>query len=187
MDNLNEHTPAWSNRAVFGPRYEDLPIGMRGRLGWGVFGADDNVGMFNLQTPARILAAAALIRSGKLFSLNTAVDHLSPALFGRSDSQHTILDRARGLDDRLDNLYTQVSSQWDSLAHVFYTPGQFYNGATRDDIVAGHRNTVDHWARRGIAGRAVLLDVEAVFRSREYETGGALRAGHVVGNRGRRP
>ena len=29
-----------------------------------------------------------------------------------------------------------------------------------DDITEGVRNTIDHWARRGIAGRAVLLDID---------------------------
>jgi kynurenine formamidase len=40
-----------------------------------------------------------------------------------------------------------------------YRPGVFYNGASSADVRSGRRNTIDHWARRGIAGRAVLIDV----------------------------
>ena len=41
------------------------------------------------------------------------------------------------LDDVLDNFFPQSSSQWDSLAHVAYSPGVFYNGATDDDVLTG--------------------------------------------------
>jgi kynurenine formamidase len=66
-------------------------------------------------------------------------------------------------DDKLDNLFPQASSQWDSLAHVGYDNDQFYNGATSEDVTSKARNTIDHWARRGIAGRAVLIDVDATL------------------------
>src|SRR4249920_1626463 len=39
-----------------------------------------------------------------------------------------------------------------------------YNGATEQEVLAGTRNTIDHWARHGLAGRAVLLDVERATR-----------------------
>ena len=41
------------------PRYDDLPPAPRGgRLAWGLFGAEDNAGLLNLQTPERVAAAA---------------------------------------------------------------------------------------------------------------------------------
>ena len=72
-------------------------------------------------------------------------------------------DNDSAFDDKLDDYYPQGSSQWDSLAHVCYRPGSFYNGASRGDVFGKHQGTIDHWARRGIAGRAVVLDVEAVL------------------------
>ena len=67
----------------------------------------------------------------------------------------------------------RTSSQWDSLGHVGYTSDAFYNGATQSDVVAGRRNTIEHWARRGIAGRAVLLDMVRTFADlkRPYDPG----------------
>jgi len=64
-----------------------------------------------------------------------------------------------------DNFYPQASSQWDSLAHIAYSPGVFYNGATDDDVLSGRRNTIDHWARRGIAGRAIVLDLDRALNA----------------------
>lgn len=148
------------------PRYADLPAAPGGgRSAWGVFGSEDSVGLFNLQTPDRVAAAARLVRTGEIFPLNAEVTAVDPPLFRRGAVAHTLLaaDSGAGYDDKLDNFYPQASSQWDSLAHVGYAPGRFYNGATGDDIDAGRRNTIDHWARRGIAGRAVLLDVDALL------------------------
>ena len=66
-----------------------------------------------------------------------------------------------GLDDVIDNFFPQASSQWDALAHVASdTSGTtYFNGAARDEVMEDKRNTIDHWARKGIAGRGVLLDV----------------------------
>jgi len=48
-----------------------------------------------------------------------------------------------------------------------------YNGATEREVLAGTRNTIDHWARHGMAGRAVLLDTERARREagRPYDPG----------------
>lgn len=148
------------------PRYRDLPAAPGGgRSGWGVFGADDNVGRINLQTPERVASAARLVRTGEVFALNAPIDLPSPPLFGRGAPTHTLLPSPSGggYDDKLDAFFPQASSQWDALSHVGYAPDVFYNGATNAEIDAGARNTIDHWARRGIAGRAVLLDVESVL------------------------
>src|SRR5262249_56217690 len=71
------------------------------------------------------------------------------------------------------------SSQWDSLAHVGYAPDQMYNGVTEREVLAGTRNTIDHWARHGLAGRAVLLDVERAMREAglPYDPGGSSAIG----------
>ena len=148
------------------PRYAQLPPAPHGgRSAWGMFGPEDNVGMFNLQDPARIAAAARLVRTGELFSLNAPIDIPDPPLFARGAPErhlHGSVTRG-GYDDHLDNFYPQASSQWDALSHIAYAPGTFYNGVTNAQIEAGQRNTIDHWARRGIAGRALLLDVDALL------------------------
>jgi kynurenine formamidase len=149
------------------PRYRDLPLAPRGgRSAWGMFGADDNLGLINLLTPERIAAAASLVRSGSVFPLDVPLGSVRPALAqSRGTPRHTVLHEPGTIafDDLYDNFYPQGSSQWDSLGHIGYAPDEFYNGATEAEVLAGTRNTIDHWARHGIAGRAVLLDVAAAM------------------------
>jgi kynurenine formamidase len=123
------------------------------------------VGLLSLQTPDRVEAAARLIRSGEVYSLNAPVNVPEPPLFRRGVVRHTLIpnERRAGFDDKLDNYYPQGSSQWDSLAHVGYDANQFYNGATSEDITVRARNTIGHWAARGIAGRGVLIDIDAAL------------------------
>ncbi|HUA29976.1 MAG TPA: cyclase family protein [Streptosporangiaceae bacterium] len=153
------------------PRYDELPMaGRGGRSGWGLFGPGDCLGMMNLQTSASVLAAKELIKKGAVFSLNAEIDAVDPPLDpDRATVRHRVLHEPgpgfTDLDDVLDNFFPQGSSQWDSLAHAAYTPGVFYNGASDDDVLVRHRNTIDHWARRGIVGRGVLLDVERTLGS----------------------
>jgi hypothetical protein len=128
--------------------------------GWHLFGADDNVGLVNLQTAERVAAAARLVAKGMVFRLDAPVDFLTHPLYGRRAVEHHIsVSSEVEFDDWIDRYYLQVSSQWDALGHVGTEPGVFYNGATADDIRRGRRNTIEHWAKRGIVGRGVLLDV----------------------------
>jgi len=165
------------------PDYADLPPAPRGgRSGWGLFGAGDNLGLVNLMTPERVAAAARLVRRGQVFCLDMPLGSVSPALAAfRGAPRHHILHQpgTAGFDDVYDNFYPQASSQWDSLAHVGYAPDQMYNGVTEQEVLAGTRNTIDHWARHGLAGRAVLLDVERAMREagRSYDPGGSSAIG----------
>jgi sugar/nucleoside kinase (ribokinase family) len=148
------------------PDYDELPVAPRGgRSGWGLFGSDDSIGLLNLQSPSRVVAASRLIRTGEVFSLNARLDALDPPLYGRGAIEHTViaLGGRMAFDDKLDNFFPQASSQWDSLAHVGYGPDEFYNGATVEDITSKARNTIERWAERGIAGRAVLVDIDATL------------------------
>jgi len=54
-----------------------------------------------------------------------------------------------------------------------------YNGVTEAEVLAGTRNTIDHWARHGLAGRAVLLDAERAMRAagRPYDPGDGVALG----------
>jgi hypothetical protein len=157
------------------PRFDDLPAGPEGgRLGWGVFGDTDNAGLLNLQTPERVLAATKLVRTGKVFPLTTPLDLIDPPLFGRGKPEHHVLTRGgRANDDYLDNFYPQAAAQWDSLAHVAYSVDNFYNGVTERQVLEDHRDTIEHWAARGVACRGVILDMtsDAVLDGRDYTPG----------------
>ncbi len=151
------------------PDYDELPRAVNGgRSGWGLFGDRDAVGLLNLLTPDRVLEAVRLVRRGAVFSLNAPVDLFDPPVEpSRATMRHHLLRYAdahsTSFDDVIDNFFPQASSQWDSLGHVGYGEDLFYNGATADEV-AGGRNAISAWAERGIAGRAVLLDVERAFR-----------------------
>lgn len=117
-----------------------------------------------------------------MFPLDLPLGTVAPALAKyRGTPRHTILHRpgTAGFDDVYDNFYPQASSQWDSLAHVGYAPDEFFNGATEADIQSGRRNSIDHWARHGIAGRAVLLDIPRAMASsgRDYHPGSSTALG----------
>jgi kynurenine formamidase len=145
------------------PSYDDLPDAPDGgRSGWGLFGPDDNLGLVNLMTPERVVEAARLVRRGAVFSLNAPVGAFSPGVAAtRGAPRHHVMysSSSGSFDDVYDNFYPQGSSQWDSLGHVGYGPERFYNGATAEDVSSGKRNGIEHWARHGLAGRAVVLDM----------------------------
>jgi kynurenine formamidase len=159
------------------PDYDDLPIAPDGgRSAWGLFGQDDQLGLINLMTRERVLAASRLVRKGAVFPLNAPVDAFEPGIAGnRSVPRHQVthVTGSYVFDDVYDNFFPQASSQWDSLGHVGYAPDSFYNGATEEEVRTGRRNTIDHWARTGIVGRAVLLDLQrsAEDDGRPYDLG----------------
>ena len=164
------------------PNYSELPVRPDYPLhsAWGVFGDDDQIGTLNLLTPERVAAASRLVRQGQVFALNWELEQPHPPLFNRADLRHTIARRRRNVfDDIYDNFNTQSSSQWDGLTHFGHRVYGFYNGVTETQItgLAGTRNGIEHWARRGIAGRGVLLD----FQRYAAHHGIAFRPGERYG------
>lgn len=146
------------------PSYDELPeLGTLGvRHSWGVFGDADEMGTLNFLEPSIVLSALADARTGESISLTLDPDVLDPPLYGRNAIRHNYLAVDRNnWDDRLDDFYPQGASQWDGLRHVRAREFGFYGGVTADPPAMGNRLGIDHWARRGIIGRGVLLDVEA--------------------------
>ena len=135
------------------PSYDDLPITPDAPAGssWGLWGADDRLGCLNLLTPERAVDAAGLVRRGAVFALNLEQELPDPPLFGRQAPRHEVLGEG-GHDDVL-TFNTQSSSQWDGFRHVQHPVHRHYNGVADED------HGMAHWAARGLAGRAVLVDV----------------------------
>ncbi len=145
------------------PSFDELPVNPDAppHSAWGVFGADDQIGTINLLTPERIATAANLVKHGQVFALNWELELPHPPLFARPALKHTIRSRRTNVfDDVYDDFNTQSSSQWDGLTHYGHRDFGFYNGVQAEQITgqAGTRNGIEHWARRGIAGRGVLID-----------------------------
>lgn len=155
------------------PTYRELPAkpGNPPHTAWGLFGDGDNVGMFNLQTPEVVVAAARLVRKGAVFAMNWEQEQPNPPLFGRGKFRHTVFREipiGHHGDDVLDNFFTQASSQWDGLTHVGDYEHGFWGGVKNEQLRNNpdkSRLGIDHWARRGIAGRALVLDVERYRRA----------------------
>jgi len=152
------------------PSYSELPVraGAPEGAAWGVFGDDDEVGTINLMTPERVVWAAQSIKNGKVFALNLPINIPDPPLFTRGKHQHTVKifpNAEYVLDDYLDNFYPQASSQWDALAHVKHPVDGAYNGIPDYEITGrgGTRLGIDNMARRGIAGRGVLADIDRYY------------------------
>jgi hypothetical protein len=138
------------------PQYSDLPVraGAPAGSSWGVWGDADRLGALNLLTPERVVAAAREVRTGDAFRLDLALDAIDPPLFGRAPFTHTVLgdDDGPGHDDLLD-MNTQSSTQWDGFRHVRHREHGWYGGAPEG------AHGMHFWASRGLAGRAVLVDV----------------------------
>lgn len=144
------------------PSFDELPrlSGLDLAHAWGVFGADDDLGTVNLLTPARVRRAVQEVRTGEVINLDLPITEPSPPLYGRAPVEHriTALDR-NARDDRVDALHPQGSTQWDGLRHLRCREYGFYGGITAEFEPGAGRLGMEHWARHGIAGRGVLLDV----------------------------
>lgn len=144
------------------PSYKDLPVkaGAPADSAWGLFGDDDQLGTLNLLTQERVAAAARLVRKGAVFPLNLRIDEPNPPLFGRGAVREHMTAGPVSRDDYLDNFWPQASSQWDSMRHILHPVHGFYNGVKAEQVVeGGGRLGIENMARRGIAGRGVLLDI----------------------------
>jgi Putative cyclase len=142
---------------------------------WGRWGKDDQIGTLNHVTPADIINAGKLIKTGRVFALGLSLkEPIQSGLFGgRWNPIHTMLatgtDAAAGnqdvpfpylryADDAI-NMPCQASTQWDALCHIFLDD-KMYNGfdAKLVDARGAKKLGIEH-VRDKMVGRGVLLDV----------------------------
>lgn len=138
-------------------RRTDAPAGSA----WGLHGKNDDIGTLNFLTPECAVEAARLVRTGKSYNLDRALDAF--ALPHRPALTHVVHGEKRHFtrDDHLDNFYPQASSQVDGLRHFRHPVHGFYNFATSEEIGPGTpRLGVQHYAEKAIVGRGVLLDIK---------------------------
>jgi kynurenine formamidase len=142
---LEGEAPSRPQQAQPAPKQQDTkakgpetPIGPK----WwpSEWGADDERGAANRMTPARALAAAKLIRTGKTYSLGRVYEHGMP-LPGKRHFSLTIPGRPTGgPDGKNRGVYNeemfsgeigQIGTQLDGLGHVgvrMFGDDYFYNG-----------------------------------------------------------
>jgi kynurenine formamidase len=159
---------------------------------WGRWGKDDQIGTLNNVTPADVVAAAGLIRRGKVFALGLSLkEPIQSGLFGgRWNPIHTMLATGtdaiagrqdepapylRYADDAI-NMPCQASTQWDALCHIFHGD-TMYNGFAAELVDArGAKALGIENVRDKMVGRGVLLDV-ARFKGVDY-----LNDGYAISN-----
>jgi kynurenine formamidase len=146
---------------------------------WGRWGADDERGALHFLTPARVAAAAGLVREGVSVTLslpvNTvgALDNPKPA-----DHHMTAVGSAAGsppihfLKDYIGSDYhNDGHTHIDALCHVGYE-GRLYNGKSVDVVTpkGAGVNSIEV-LKDGLVGRGVLLDIPRLHGSRWLEPG----------------
>jgi kynurenine formamidase len=148
--------------------YDFREIGKR-VSNWGRWGPEDERGTTNFITPEKIVRAASLIKTGKVFDLGIPFgsDGPQPGTGGRMNPVHIMTEI--GLDQNFPGAFhyaddyvfmpLQAASQWDGLSHVFYDD-KLYNGFPASEVTphGARRCAIDKQAK-GITGRGVLLDV----------------------------
>jgi kynurenine formamidase len=145
---------------------------------WGKWGPNDEIGTLNYTAPEDIIAAARLVRKGKVISLALNFDHTGPQgakskypAMGRTNPIHTMLrtgtDAYSGaLDKRgiraADDMVTmplQCGTQWDGLGHVFYENYMWNGYDCREVTSAGAQKCGIEKTKNRMVGRGVFLDV----------------------------
>lgn len=160
------------------PTFDELPKlpGSEERHAWDVWGRDDQIGSLNWLGAEQVAHAAGLVRTGRVINLSCPLNEPNPGLFpSRSPYAHTVTSTGHGRDDRLDGLYPQFSSQWDGLRHVRYRQHGYWGGRQDDEVDNTDALGIERWARHGIIGRGVLLDVASHLGRRGQRLSAELR------------
>jgi kynurenine formamidase len=142
---------------------------------WGRWGYDNGRGATNYVTPDKVRAAAALIRTGRVFALGAPLDNTGPNRgrpgSARVNPQHVMYkhggdmladweNASCGMQSTDDGIYMplQAGTQWDAFCHVFFD-GVTYNGHGPQSVTSAgaNRNSITEVATTTTT-RGVLLD-----------------------------
>ena len=145
---------------------------------WGKWGPDDEIGTLNYTTPEDIVAAARLVKKGKVISLALNFDNNGPQggktnypALGRINPLHTMLrtgtDAYSGVLDKrgiraADDMVVmplQCGTQWDGLGHVFYENNMWNGYDCREVSSFGAAKCGIEKTKHKMVGRGVFLDV----------------------------
>jgi kynurenine formamidase len=160
---------------------------------WGKWGPKDEIGTLNYTRAEDIVAAARLVRKGKVISLALNFDQHGPQgakskypAMGRINPVHTMLrtgtDAYAGvLDHRgiraADDMVVmplQCGTQWDGLGHIFYE-NYMWNGYDCREVTSnGAQKCGIEKTKNKMVGRGVFLDVARALGKRWLEDGYAI-------------
>lgn len=160
---------------------------------WGRWGPDDEVGTLNHTQPEDIVAAARLVKQGKVISLALNFDQHGPQgakskypAMGRINPLHVMLrtgtDAYSGVLDKrgiraADDVVVmplQCGTQWDGLGHVFFENSMWNGYDCREVTSLGAQKCGIEKTKNKMVGRGVFLDVARVFGRDALEDGYAI-------------
>lgn len=160
---------------------------------WNRWGPEDQIGTLNFTRAEDIVAAARLVRKGKVFSLALPFDNRGPQ-GGRSnypstgrfnpihvmlrtgtDAYSGVLDRRkiRGADDII-IMPMQCGTQWDGLGHIFYGEHMWNGYDVRTVTSQGAEKCGIEQTRDRMVGRGVLLDIPRLLGNAHLPDGFAV-------------
>ena len=172
---------------------QDLRAAAEKYKNWGKWGPKDEIGTLNFTQPEDIVAAARLVRKGKVISLALNFDNTGPQgakskypAMGRINPVHTMLrtgtDAYSGvLDHRgiraADDMVVmplQCGTQWDGLGHIFYENSMWNGYDCREVTSAGAQKCGIEKTKNKMVGRGVFLDVARALGSKWLDDGYAI-------------
>ncbi|OKK22894.1 cyclase [Streptomyces sp. CB00455] len=149
----------------------------------------DRRGALGHLTPARVVAAAAEVRSGHTVSLAAPIETVAGA-DDPDPARHRMIAPAAGESDDEGlhfardrfamNVHGDADSHLDALCHVLFD-GRLYNGVPASTVTPqGARALSVETVRDGIVGRGVLLDVPRLRGVPWLEPGDHVSAGDLA-------
>jgi kynurenine formamidase len=149
----------------------ELEIALPDLSNWHRWGTDDQLGTLNFITPQTRLAAAGLIRTGRVVPLGREISTATPNLRNFSYRMVRYTDpqpqEAGAYDVVGMTCHGFAVTHVDALCHVFTPDGRngMYNGYPVDDVTpnGARRLGIEHVGAVGIVGRGVLLDIAALY------------------------
>jgi kynurenine formamidase len=172
---------------------QDLRVAAEKYKNWGKWGPNDEIGTLNYTAPEDIVAAAQLVRKGKVISLALNFDQFGPQggktkypPMGRINPLHLMLrtgtDAYAGVLDKRgirasDDVVVmplQSGTQWDGLGHIFYENNMWNGYDCREVSSAGAAKCGIEKTKNKMVGRGVFLDVPRAMGKEELDDGYAI-------------
>ena len=172
---------------------QDLRAAAEKYKNWGKWGPNDEIGTLNYTRPEDIVAAARLVKKGKVISLALNFDNNGPQgakskypAMGRinpvptmlrtgTDAYSGVLDHRgiRAADDMV-VMPLQCGTQWDGLGHVFYESTMWNGYDCREVTSNGAQKCGIEKTKNRMVGRGVFLDVARALGKEILEDGYAI-------------
>ena len=178
----------------------DVDRYMKELSNWGRWGKQDQLGAYNLITPAKRKEAAALVKEGISVSLAHNVEKVAGP-DNNNPFKHTIEDAGAYaneyyLDSYSVNYHGFAHTHMDSLCHMFHDGLMYYGFSTKELNKQGAQKLSIEGFKNGILTRAILMDIPKLkgvpflaagtaiypedLDAWENKTGIKVRAGDVV-------